>query len=622
MVVFKRISALLFHLLSICELGRASFNAFRDIAELKRSISTINGSYDYIIVGGGTSGLTIADRLTEDASKSVLVVEYGYLDDGMDILLPTKFNLIARDIYNITGTPQVELDNRTTPILVGAVIGGCSAINTQFFDRGSINDYDAWAEIGNPGWGWNDLYPYFKKSTYFTPPSKEMVHDFGITYDTSAYGHGPIQASYPPFQFPGLKIMWKAWDDVGITGPIEGAEGHAIGKFWVPSSQDPTTQTRSYARTGYYDPVRTRPNYHLLTGHKVTKVNFSPELRAKGVTIQTRGDPDSIVSILAGKEVILAAGAVHTPQVLQLSGIGPKALLEKAKIPVLLDLPGVGANFQDHPFIALTYNYTTNVYPYPELLSTNSTYLAEALAQYYANKTGPYTWGVGNSAAFLPLQTISTEFENIASQLRAQDPAAYLPESSDKTVINGYKAQRDIIAKSYESKGSAVFEFVTAGKEAVNLAFVKPISRGTIRINPTNISAEPVVNWRSASNPIDLDIEVEMIRYARKYMDTPTMAQLGPVELVPGRQYNFTDALKDQLRSTLLQPSTVHPCCTAAMMPLDLGGVVGSDLLVYGVKGLSVVDASVMPMIPATHLSATVYAVAEKAADIIKSRAY
>ncbi|KAF1955813.1 alcohol oxidase [Byssothecium circinans] len=592
--------------------------------QVKRSTAELDNTYDYIIVGGGTSGLTVANRLSEDPSKTVLVVEIGYLADERCIWQPRGSDNAPcnKHRFNISSVPQKEINGLVYSYAVGAVVGGSSAINGMVFDRGAKADYDAWEELGNPGWGWDDLFPYFKKSATFTPPSQEDTKRYGYTWEGSAYGNGPVHASYPPFQWGQLKFSWSAWEDMGIPFPKEHAGGDAVGLFWTPASEHPVNRTRSYARFGHYDPIASRTNYHLLVGHKAEKILLSSKNEVEGVVIYQRDHPDEKVTLHARKETILAAGGVHTPQILQISGIGPKKILEAAKIDVKIDSPGVGYNFQDHPQAYLKCNFTHDLWPNLDALASNATLKAEAQAEYDANKTGPYTLNLNSALVFLPLNTIHSNPPKFHACLSSQAADAHLPPDTPSAVIAGYAAQKRILAELYKSPHAAVYESPTGGACSRTSILQKPLSRGTIHINASNPSGEPALDFRVFSNPLDFEQAAEMIKYARKYFKSEKLTPLAPVETAPGADVKDEDAkvLLSYLRRTS-GPTSFHVSGTAAMMPRDLGGVVAPDLKVYGVEGLSVVDASIMPLIPSAHLSATVYAVAEKAADIIKSRA-
>ena len=307
-----------------------------------------------------------------------------------------------------------------------------------------------------------------------------------------------------------------------------------------------------------------------------------------------------------------------------LSGIGPKAELNEAGIQVKLDLPAVGANFQDHPVSYLNWNLTKDTsFPNPTTLTTNATFNASSYQEYLANRTGPYTQAHGNSGAFLPLSLITPNFTSIVHALEAQSATTYLPEtySEHPELLAGFEAQRSILVQQFLGNNSAVHEFPFNGGGSTPAALQKPVSRGTITLNKTSILSEPIVDYNTFVNPTDEAIMLAMIRYTRKFFATSAMAKLGPVETAPGVQAQTDGQILAILKAGLLQPSFAHPSCSCAMMPKKLGGCVSSKLLVYGTKKLSIIDASIMPMIVGAHLQETQYAVAEKAADIIKSRA-
>ncbi|KAF2468008.1 FAD/NAD(P)-binding domain-containing protein, partial [Lindgomyces ingoldianus] len=303
------------------------------------------------------------------------------------------------------------------------------------------------------------------------------------------------------------------------------------------ASQFPVNQTRSYARWGHYERAKSRSNYHILIGHKAKMLQLSEDLNAEGVSIFDR-ESSTNLTINAKLEIILAAGATHTLQLLHLSGIGPREILDQAGIRVRVDLPGVGQNMQDHPQMG-----------YSCVCSTHHSAARVALLGPGTDhiNSGPLTLALTNQGAFLPLRTVNP----------------------------GY---RDFISK------------------------------------PTS---DPVVEFRTFSNPLDMQQAISFIRYTRKYTNGPGLADLRPRESGPGENVT-SDAGIEKYIWNVTYPISFHISGTASMVPKELGGVVGSDLKVYGVKGLRVVDTSLFPLIPATHLTATVYAVAEKAADIIK----
>lgn len=496
----------------------------------------------------------------------------------------------------------------------------------MFFDRGSASDYDAWETLGNPGWNFKSLLPYFKKSVTFTPPTAEVASRLNYTWDTEAAygGKGEIQVSFPPYQFPGQEYVWNAWAELGINKPKEAAAGDAIGAIQAPSALDPVTRTRSYARTAHYEPFANRSNYKLLTGYQATEILFkngTSGLEASGVNILKRDGNGVKIAVSATREVIIAAGAAWTPWLLQRSGLGPASILEKAGIPVLKNMPGVGANFQDHPIGGGAWNWTKNApSPTPATLVINATFFAEAKREYDESRTGPLTPARGNQAAFLPLKVVAPEeWKGLVDAITAQDPTPHLPSTYDATLIAGFRAQQKLTAELLTRDDSAAYEFPFAAGPLGAGVLQRPLSRGTININTSNPLAVPVVDFRTFSNPLDIKLALPLIGFVRRFNALNAFTTLSPVELTPGANITADSALEAFLRKAF-GPTFAHPAGTASMLPEELGGVVDTELRVYGVGKLSVVDASVIPYLPATHICTTVYAVAEKAADVIKGR--
>ncbi|KAH7355004.1 choline dehydrogenase-like protein [Rhexocercosporidium sp. MPI-PUGE-AT-0058] len=582
---------------------------------IQRSEEPANGTvYDYIIIGGGTSGLTVADRLTEDGSKSVLVIEYGYVDNGSDILIPPSSPAVSPSrVYNYTCLPQPELNNRTRRPTAAAVLGGGSAINGMYFDRGSADDYDSWEKLGNPGWGWEGLFPYFQKSVNFTPPSAELTSQFNITYDIAAYGSASrqVHSSFPPYIWPTQAVMMQAFRDYGLLGQREGANGGAVGVFWVPNAMDPDTRSRSYARTAHYDPIAHRKNYHLLTGYKVEKILFSEDLRAQTVQVVAREPSSATWTMIAKKEIIIATGAIHTPLLLQRSGLGSKELLKEAGIDVLVDLPGVGQNFQDHAICSNIYNFTNDLVPNRAMMASDLAFNAAAQKEYQENKTGPVSGGAGSGGAFIPLRNLTSSYIFIINSTLSQNASSYIPAQYTGALLQGFLKQREIMMESWASNNSAVIEIPISGGATSTMVILKPLSRGSITINPSDPFGNPLVDYNTLVNPIDRQLLIEGLKLSREIFNSKALLELGAVEITPGANVTSDADVRAWIRDKA-DSSIAHPCGTASMMPRKLGGVVGPDLLVYGVKGLSIVDASIMPLIPGTHLSATVYAVAEK----------
>ncbi|KAK7954670.1 hypothetical protein PG988_015364 [Apiospora saccharicola] len=590
--------------------------------------SPVKDAYDYVIVGGGTSGLTVADRLTEHGKATVLVIENGPLPNS-DAVTEVRGGMGAFGspyFYKIQSAPQIELHNASYPVLIGNAVGGSSAVNAMMTVRGTSEDYDRWGQLFRGGgsgraspWGWDGLLPYFKRAVTFTEPGPAVRDAVNITYDPSYWGDSStVFAGWPSYQYPGLVPQIEAFREMpGVEFPPDSGSGRA-GVYWHPSFMDPRKVQRSYARTGHYDGIN-RTTYDLVYNSKVTKLNIE-DLKATGVVFQTAVKNETrMVTVKARKEVILAAGAVHTPQILQLSGVGPAKQLEEAGIETVVDLPGVGQNFQDHPMLGMAImlrNFT--VHPSPMDLLTNHNFSDWAKATWAKNRTGPYSIGIGNVAAWLGMPVVSPDrYETIASKLEAQDHAAYLPPDTDPTVIAGYKAQMSALANSIRSPNTAFYSSSLSGSNVpIGMSvLLHPLSRGSVRLNAAApATSEPIVDYRTLSNPLDLEILTEFVRFTRAYHFNTSLADYGPEELMPGPDVTSDEDLADFIRRSV-SPSEYHPSGTAAMLPRELGGVVDEELKVYGVRGLRVIDASVMPTLPGANTCQTVYAIAEKVSD-------
>ncbi len=558
---------------------------------------------------------------------TALVIENGYIDNNPKTQIPraiADFGDIT-EWWNVSSAPNKHLDGAVFDVTMASVLGGGSVVNGMFADRGSMADYDAWEALGNEGWGWDGLFPYFRKSTNFTPPSADVADSFDIIWDPEAYGEGPLQVGYPSIGYPDLRNVTAAASARGISTSRRPASGDAVGLVWAPNTLDVQSGTRCHSRVAYYDPVADRPNLHLITGEQVQEIIFeSASLTAIGIEMISRND-GTVRRAYASKEVILAAGAISTPKLLQLSGIGPVEVMKGAGIGVKKELSGVGANFQDHPVAFTSWNLSNLAFPNGNSIYTNTTYNESAWGEYVMNHTGPYTVSTGNTAIFLPLSQLTSSSETIVENIKKQISTDYLPEiyGSSNALLKGFEAQREILVSHFSGTNSAVAEFPVSAAIATVAVVEKPLSRGTVTLDPLNPRGQPVVQYNTLMNPVDRDILVRMIHYLREFNHDPLLTGYSPIETVPGElAQTDDDIITALLAANSLKPSFAHPSCTCAMMPEELGGCVSSDLLVYGTKRLSVVDASIMPLIPATHIQTTVYAVAEKAADIIKARGF
>lgn len=406
----------------------------------------------------------------------------------------------------------------------------------------------------------------------------------------------------------------------GIPEPLDGANGDKVGTFWVPNSVKPVEWIRSYAKNSYHDNIKTRPNYHLLTETTVTKVNFDSKKNAIGVSYAKNANV-AASSVKAKKEVIVSAGGVMSAKVLQLSGIGDKRLLQSLNVPVVEDLPGVGLNFQDHGSARMTFRCkctncgtTKNFllialveFGVPPIDQTN----AELL--YRTNRTGPWTVSVGNHLSYYSFPMLSPDkYLTQIAAARAADDTPYFPSDIHPDFLAGYKVQKKILLDSFSTNSSGVTENVRT-----LLSVQRPFSRGIVRITSANPFERPTVEWRTLSHPFDVTVLTEAARQMRRTFAHEAFRPYNQGEVQPGVNVQTDAQLETYFRANA-QPTYYHCSSSCTMGKREHGGVVDSKLRVYGVKRLRVIDSSIIPLTPGSHLSNNVYAVAEKGAALVK----
>ncbi|OSS54212.1 hypothetical protein B5807_01827 [Epicoccum nigrum] len=595
---------------------------------------------DFIIIGGGIGGLVVANRLSEHANKNVLVIEAGAHrrgDPRIDTvgMLSTLYGDPNYD-WDFMTEPQTHVNSRQIPHPRGKVLGGSSAINFCANVYPSKANFEAWKALGNDGWDAEGLAPYFRKYSRFTPPSPETKELLNIDYVNEAlHGQdGPVPVTIPDVYGPFQASWVKALDKLGWCNSDDPIEGEKLGTFACGLTIDAETKTRGYAASAYYTPeVAQRSNLEVLTETLVEKIFtkvVDGSVVATGVRVRTKDGAHH--KILAGKEIILSAGAIQSPQILELSGIGQKTLLEKHGIPLVLEVPGVGENLQDHAIAAPCFEIADDQISADIMRDPNI--VQAVLQQYMTTKTGPLV-GIPISVTMLPLVDSNGRVsrDEITELTRHHVDDADLPLGQRKQ----YEQLRQQILGPKEATGYAMMLplqlNISSGKTemkellaptnpknyiTIMVANNHPFSRGTCHIRSADPDDKPILDPKYLSHPLDLEILARQTQYIEKIVKTEPLASLlKPSGRLPeGKEATSLDAAKEIVKERLL--STFHPVGTCAMMPKELRGVVDSRLKVHDCTNLRVVDASIFPMETLGNIQATVYAVAEKAADLIK----
>ena len=534
-------------------------------------------AFDYVIVGAGTAGCVLANRLSADPDVTVALVEAGGRDDYFWIDIPVGY------LYTI-GNPRTDwcfstvaepgLNGRRIGYARGRVLGGCSSINAMIYMRGQRSDYDGWAALGNRGWGWDDVLPVFKRS-------EDYVH--GADEYHGAGGELRVEER---------RVSWEildAWRDAaascGIPSIPEFNRGDNTGCAYFQMNQK--RGVRWSATKAFLRPAMRRPNLTVLTDTHARRVMFDSadgRNRATGIEIERIGRGASERgAVLARREILLAAGSIGSPQLLQLSGIGPGALLQAHGIDVLLDAPGVGENLHDHLQIRTIYRVSGT-----RTLNRRARSIAGKLAmglEYLLFRTGPLTMPPSQLGAFA----------------RSHDSLA-TPD-----------LEWHVQPLSLDRFGEPLHPFDAITPSVCNL---RPDSRGSVRIEGPDPFVAPAIRLNYLSTPNDESIAVAGLRYTRRIMAASPLARFSPEEWLPGPVVTTDEQLLDSARD--LGTTIFHPVGTCRMGN-DSSAVVNDRLAVRGVSGLRVIDASVMPTITSGNTNAPTVMIAEKGAQFIRS---
>jgi len=528
--------------------------------------------YDYIIVGGGSAGSVLAARLTEDRNTTVCLLEAGPADRSVLIHCPAGIALLAQTgqaNWAFETVPQPGLNGRRGYQPRGKVLGGSSSINAMIYVRGQREDYDGWAAEGNTGWGWSDVLPYFKRAEH-NERGADAHHGSG----------GPLNVMDLPGPNRFTPRFVQACQQAGYAAnhDFNGERQEGVGLYQVTHRQG----ERFSAAKAYLAPARSRPNLTVLTGAQATRVTFDGR-RASGVELR---EGRATRTLQARREVLLAAGALQSPQLLMLSGIGPGSELQRHGVPVLHDLPGVGRHLHDHVDVI----QVVDAPHLKDLFGVSPTgvwRMLQGMREWRRTRSGMLTTNFAEAGGFIRSSPGETR------------PDLQLHFVIGKLIDHGRKPT---FGHGY----------------SCHVCLLRPKSRGTLALKSADPLAAPAIDPAFLSDGDDVERLVRGFKLMRGVLQQPALAEHGGRELAASAGAVDDASIERFIRN---HADTIYHPVGTCRMGRGRDDVVGADLRVHGVEGLRVVDASIMPSIVSGNTNAPTIMIGEKAADLIKAAA-
>lgn len=578
-----------------------------------------NATFDYVVVGGGTAGLAVAMRLAEDSTHTVAVVEAGgfyQLESGNKSVTPyynDEFAAINNPLadplidWGFVTTPQPGANNRTLHYARGKTLGGCTVLNANVYNRGTVASYQEWADlVGDDSYTFDQWLPYFAKGINYTVPNGIRTANATVPTPTSdavdfSPSGGPLRVTYCNFALPFSSWAQKAFQYLGFANITSFSNGQLLGSQYAPQALNPISNERETSATSYLNAAlnSNRTNLRVYTHSLALQVLFSENKTATGVLVRS-GRLDYVLT--ARKEVVLSAGAFQSPQLLMVSGVGPAATLQEHNITILADRPGVGQNMWDHIDIEVTYK--VGVIGFNTI--KNQTYNQEQLDGF---RTIPAKSMYGSYGAdYIGWEKLPADYRaNMSSA--ARDALAVFPPDWPEIEYE--------IASTYTSTDPEDFN----GYGTFVVIPVSPLSRGSVSLLSNSMLDPPVIDPQWLTNPADVELALQATKRARQIMASPALApiRIGS-EVVPGEAVVTDAEILEYIRNNLFM--NWHAAATCKMgRTNDSMAVVDSKARVIGVQNLRVVDASAFALLPPGHPISTVYGLAEKiSAEMVASR--